>query len=739
MAVNRQRGLLRLSSDVPVVGPSTREIGVRMPSSGGAEAANTQAAAFGSAERDLAQLGETIGKYADHAAQVEGAREGKLAGLDPEFRPSRSLTIRGEAFDRAGLETYKSTVAIEVENDIQTGGDLRKKRDAWLARVPEEIRPDVTHQFRRAELVQARTAAREVAARATAEATGSLQTEIDTMIRSLHQRAFSLGLDATADATLSTDIGLIDKALRRVGPDGKPLVTPETARKLLDHARETVADARLLGAFDRASGLPAKLAFIDKFEADWKSSTGLASVYDLKGFQRISGQLRAAMAVDTGRERMRTAALSEDIGSVLKMAEKGYAPSSEQLAGLRARVEATGDPELTGRLALIEDVADFQTVARKSAPEEIEAYAARLRADMTSRGANPLAIARVEMAERLAGEARRELKTDALGWASRVGFAAVAPIDASTPEKLEASLKVRLAQAPVIAGHFRLDTAQYLRPEERRQLASLASQGGENLMTLTGTISRVAGPAATSIMAEIFPESPVVATLGGHVSAVGTTGVARDVADGIALMRAEVPKGGVPFKSIAPSADAARTLAVAAHGGSLNGLGRTEQALIAATNAAYEVRARRRGLTEVDGDLWKSTFHELIGARTIGGVEYGGLSVGRPGRFWGGTGTVIVPPNVRNDGFRKLVESVRVADFGDAPPRYGDGRPVDPADLRRAMLMPAGDGRYWLNLADADSPPRFLVDDRKEPFALDLKALEPVLRKRNPGLYIEGS
>src|SRR5689334_9194300 len=56
----------------------------------------------------FAHVGNEIGALADHAAQVEGTREGHLAGMDPEWRARNDYAMRGEAFDRAAHDTALS-------------------------------------------------------------------------------------------------------------------------------------------------------------------------------------------------------------------------------------------------------------------------------------------------------------------------------------------------------------------------------------------------------------------------------------------------------------------------------------------------------------------------------------------------------------------------------------------------------------------------------------------------------
>lgn len=724
MAVNQQRGLVQIASQLSGRAQIATGNG-QLPSTGSVEALNSVAG-------DLSRIGNEIGRYADHAAAVEGEREGRLAGMDPEFRPSRALTIRGEAYDRAGLQVAASQTRIAVEEEIDKGGDLEGKRQAWLGKVAEELRPEVDHMFRRGIVAQSRQAAREHAARVAAEVRASVQTDVEQGLKGLHQRAYALGLDPTADDLLAKDMGLLAKHLARTTQDGKRVVSPEAAAKLLSQAREEVSNARLLGAFGRLDGIAAKEAFLKEVDEDYRNGRGLAKEYDFDGFQRITGTLEGELRSAKAEAGAASRGLMEEIKGVQRLAEKGYAPPADQLAGLRGRVAVTGSGDLALALAEAEDLAQWQASARRARPEELDTFARAERSRMRD-GADPRTVARVEMAEKLADEARRELKQDPLGWADRSGVLKIAPLDLSSPDATAVSLQARVAQAETVAAEYGVP-AQYLRPDERLRLATAAAQGGEATIAIAEALTRAGGDKAPAILGELFAEAPTVAVLGGHVAEAGVTAAARDAADGMALAKTK------EFKSVAPEPQKARAALAEEIGTALAALPKSEQAVLAMANAAYEVRARRLGVTEFDDALWRKTLREALGERQVGGETYGGVVYQGAGYISRGDTPVVIPPDVKQDGFGELVEAIRLDDLtatGGAP-LHGDGSPASIASVRRARLVSAGAARYLLALGDPLEDPQYLMDGRGQPYVLDLGKLAPTLRKRRPDLYLGG-
>lgn len=865
MAVNSggARGLLQVVSDLNVQ-PSIGGRGAltNIPSSGVAEAHATRANSFNAIAADFDGLAAKIGSYADHAAGVEGAREGALAGMDPEFRPTRNLTIRDEAFDRAGLQTYGARVRLGVENDIEEGGDLEAKRSAWLREVPDELKPDVDWQFRRGMFARARQEAREALASERAAAAQTLQDELDMQVKSLHQRAYVMGLDPQSSAVLARDVAEVERQLSRTGPDGKPVLGRAEIKKILKGVRETVVDARLYGAFDRLETPEQQKAFIERFEADWtgtggpasdvnsvlsdqqktqldgvagdvvgrfaalqgatgitfkinsgyrdtehnarvggakssqhidgnaididvsglskqervevirkaselgftglgvydnalhldagarrawgpshhgdsvpawargavdehlqRSGQGVAAEYDMTGFERVRGHLNNALRASLSQRRQIASAALEDIKRFEMWAEDGHAPTADQMAGLKVRALATGDPEVLSRVGQIEDVAAFQNSIRRLPPEVIDQYAVNLRNEIRAKGPNEIATGRLKMAEALADKARTELKQDPLTWAAKTGAVNVAPLDLSSADGFAKSLRGRVVQAEEV-GSIYGQAPVYLTPAEKADVAQLMASSGGELDVFKAVTAGGAGR-ASRIFKELRKDYPTVAGLGDHVATIGATQFAQDAAAGLALSR--LPD----FKPIANSPLQSRTLAVGVHGGALNAMPQVEQSTIAVANAAYEIRARRAGVTDVavDEDRWKQVFREALGERIIDGVAFGGI-VEHKG------GSVLLPPDVRQDAFDDVVGAVAMDDFGGNPPHTAAG-PASLRDIRNARLISIGAGRYALDVGSADMP-MLLVDREGKRFTLDIAALKPLLRLRVPDAYIEG-
>ncbi|MGL4396613.1 MAG: hypothetical protein ACRCS9_08755 [Hyphomicrobium sp.] len=737
MADNQMRGQIRVANDV--TRQSSGEVNISPLPSAGIEQA------LGQVSDVFAGIGNRIGQMADKAAQREGSEAGLVAGLDPEFRTMRTHTIRGDAFDKAGLDVAETRIRQQLEGAfdaafLKHGNDAAKLQSVLgatqagiLMHAPAELRPGIVQLANGKRLAFSREQARKAAAEAAAEAEAAAQQQAEDILKGMHQRAYASGLDGEADTMLANDAAALTKTLGRRAPDGSRLFSPAQAAKLLDGVKETVATARLTGAFSRLPTLDAKEKFIKEFEADFAHSRGLAKVYDLNGFERTRGHLEGDLRAARAEHNIMTRALGDEVKGVAKMAEKGFAPSPAELSALKTRVLTAADPDTSAALALAEDTIGWQSAARRSSPAELDTYVQKETARLKANGATPQAVARLEMAEGLLGEMRKEVKTDPLGWADRVGLVKLAPLDQSSPDALGVTLKARMAQAEEIS-QFYGQSPKYLRPDEKAALANAAAQGGRQTIAISQALAEAAGKRAPEVMAEIFDEAPTVAMLGGHVSLAGVTTVARDAADGMALIKTE------GFKGLAPPAAAARTEAINAAGTALQAMPKAEAAAISLANAAYEVRARRLGLTEFDANVWQQGFREVLGERTIGEETFGGVVSQNEG-WISNAPPVVIPPNVKQQGFRELIDALRLDDLvaANGAPLDEAGRPMAMTTVQRSRLVSVGDGKYWLATGDVEGgDPRWIKGAGDEPYVLDLRALEPVLKKRRPDLYLGG-
>jgi Transglycosylase SLT domain len=433
----------------------------------------------------------------------------------------------------------------------------------------------------------------------------------------------------------------------------------------------------------------------------------------------------------TGQKRI-AAELSGEVKSFESIAEKGYAPPADQVDALRAKVEKISDPEVKTAFRQAEAVVQWQNAARQSTPAELDAYIQSETERVQARGASPFDVKRLEMADKLLTTMRQELKSDPLGWGDRVGLVKVEPIDFSDPQAAQASLTTRVQQAEAVAARYGV-APKYLRPDEEKRLTSALDAGGDRTLATAGMIASAAGNNAPAILGEVSKTAPAAAIIGGLVADAGMTPIARDAAEGLALSKQP------DFKSVAGTAKDQRVYASGVLGSSLARLPQTESHLIHAANLAYEVRARRQGLTDFDGGVWEQGLREIVGERDVGGELYGGIVDANPSAW--SSREIIIPSFVKQDGWRQAFDALQQGDFeraGLGLPVGGDGQVIPMSRLRNATIIQTGSGRYGFSLAASDVPGDDKLLGRSDapdrPFEIDLRELRPILSQRRPDL-----
>lgn len=432
-------------------------------------------------------------------------------------------------------------------------------------------------------------------------------------------------------------------------------------------------------------------------------------------------------------QKRHAALVMEDVRSVETIAEKGYAPPSDQLEALRSRVEKIADPEVKQTFRQAEAIMQWQGAARTSTPEQLDAYIRQETDRVQAGGASAFDVKRLEMADKLLTNMRSELKSDALGWADRVGLVKVEPIDFADTEAAQASLAKRMQQGDAVAQRYGVEP-KYLRPDEEQKLSAAFDAGGDRTLAAAGMIASAAGDKAPAILAQVSKQAPTAAIIGGLVADTGLTEATRDAVDGLALTKQP------DFKSVAPSQKDARREVSSVLGTALSGMPKTESAMISAANMIYETRARKQGLTDFDGSVWQQGLKELVGERTIDGKPYGGIVDANPS-MWGAR-NIIIPPFLSQESWRDSVDMIQQGDLDSAGlgiPAGGDGKPISLARVKGGTLVQTGDGRYAFSLGDPDTPgeERWVVrqDAPNELFEVDLRRLRPALSRRRPELF----
>jgi len=697
MPPNRRRGLLRINSEIQQQGNVDR--------SGMSSGLNTAA-------RSFASIGKQVGAIADHAARKEGAAAGRQAGLDPEFRPTRSLTIRGEAYDKAGLDVYRVRAKQRFEADLQEAFDqhasdpvvldeaLKAKRDAWVNSAPQEVRPELELQYQRTHLTFMREAARAQAARFNAEHKETIKDGLAEALRDFDQKQYALGLDDRSSDVAATYQAEFEELLSATGVDGSPLFSPKEREKVLDSLPQRAGRMRLMGAFDRAS-LSEKDAMLEKWREDFANSEGLASRYNFEQFESITRDLEARRSKAERAHNSEVRAAEEALKAQTDAAERGLPVREELQQEIEARVVAADDPELTAAYERAKQTLEFQDWARTLTPAQLSGAIDAERKRMEAEGATPEDLARLDMGKKLLSNMRSMLTKDPLRWAPRAGYE-VPELDLSSRETTVASLQARAAVARQFRNDFGLDSTPWLKSDEKLPVAEIIAQGGEEaLQRLDWIVEGLGHDGAIEMMAQVSDEAPQTAYLGALVSRVGPAQVARDA------MRTLERKSilGDDYQGRAPSKTEILPVVTSELGAALSEFPGSADAAIGVAISAYEQRARRRSLDKFDEDLFRKTLREVFGERQIGGETYGGI-VESDASYWH-EHKIILPTFVRQDGWREVIDMLTLPDLAAAElgnPVGVEGETIGLDRLKNGTLIQVGDGQYAIAMGDPSSP-----------------------------------
>jgi hypothetical protein len=709
---------------------------------------------FASMAADFGEVAGKVSQLADQAAAVAGQKAGEQRGLDPEFRPTHSLSIYAKAFDEAGLNVYKTEANSKMLADLngvyeQHQGDpagfqaaADAKRAAWLDGSLQDVRPELAVSFDKQMLTLHREAVRTQHDRMDAQNRAASETEITTRMRQIQQRAYGNGLDPAADQVLAGDVADLQGVMRRTGLNGAPLVAPEQAQKIVQNAKDEAMQARIMGTFDRLPGTDAKEAFIKQFQDDFANGQGAAAGMGVRNYEAMQHKLIAEMRQQRFLNNMQTREIAGRVQAARVELEKGFSPPPDELAALRAEASKIADPRLSKALDMAQRDYDWQAGARTQTPQELSTFVNSEANRLRTNGGQPEEVHRLDLAGRLLQNMHSGLKQDALGWAERVGYVRPAPLDFSDTDKLAASVQARMPQAEQVAQHYN-QPAQYFTPDERRAIGTAIAQGGAQGLSVLGAIDQAGGDKARAMIQELVPGSPAIAALGAHVAETGVTQVALDAADGIALRKQKDAKGITPLPKAAETIEAARRELR----GVLDKDPSSKAALVDLANAVYQVRAGRKGLDNFDANVWRQGMRELIGERqTPDGTTYGGII--SQGSYYH-PNPIVLPPYMKQSSWREAIDMLQPEDLhaaGLGAPVGGDGKPISMDRLKNGWLVQVGDGRFLVATGGAGAWPGSGLtpgtegyikrDDGKKPFVLDFKKLQPVLGARRPDLFL---
>jgi hypothetical protein len=640
---------------------------------------------------------ERLAQVGLNKAREDRARADQIAAARAE---SAFQLEMGQALDRAS-QAYDGSApgfaeAQEEVFDLAMG--------AALEQAPEQIRPQLEARFER---LRARhlLAAGEVEANAAG--------------RYAYQ-GFLEHVDQTANA-VTGEPGYFPDALESIETAAAALPAALQGRaraEAVGQVSRSYAETRLTGD---ARGFLAELesgALDAIFPAEVRRS------YTSQAQAEIERQARAAQIARNQAAAAEARVLDRLLDDAQDAAEQGFTPDIS-FSALAARAEALGGEEgadLQRRAIEAGEISAMTEALRVQPVAALEQSIAQERASLSA-GASGFEARRVAAAERTLSAMRGALREDPVAYGRRAGVGDLPPLDLSSIDAFGNSLAQRAPRAQALADHYGVERKIFTRAE-RTALSEAIARGDFDPLTAAQIVVDSLGRDAPAALAEIAPDEPGLAQVGGLMSA-GADAAARDLAAGYGL------RGQDGFSSRLPSSFEREGAAADVLGDLAARLPQTALEITDAAEAIYEARALRQGMVQTSEgawprggkDLFERALHEAAGAVYVAGERYGGFVDHRGG-------SLIAPNWIHEDRFDDAVRAIAGGDLG---PRAlmvdGRGQPVSMAALERARLRSIGDQRYLVEIGrDGGS----LLDDRGAPFVLDMSVYRRDLARAYP-------
>lgn len=710
----------------------------------------------------LAQVSQRLGRAADRAARREGREAGLQAGLDPEFRRRDGDSEFDRAFNAAGTAVYLQGLEVEVSRRVtevgeSTRGDPVAMNDAFDGLADElrqseplqdpEILAAFEPMFARQRLGYQRQALRdEVSAQLDAHR-AMADNWIDVRSNAIVREAHVLGLDETADDALAGELDTLTEQLVAFGPreafefrgetyeadpDRAGAYSLQQIETALSRVSSSVEQARIVGAFERLPGsLEARREFQAAFREDWEDG----AYANLDAADRA--RLDSAMSADISRRETEARSTQREIGRALERAlddavdvRGAGLPAREGLfEEIATRAEAIGDPALAQEAREAEGLADLTQHAWTMPPAELRTQINAMRADLADRGdVTAYEASRVTTAETVLQRMETALRQDPLSVAVRaqlIDLPALSMTDENGEVSLDtfrASLATRGAIAQTVAEHYQVPT-RYFTEAERRSFAVAVETDQVSRLTVAQIIADALGPDAREALAELAPEQPALAHIGGMITAGAIEG-ARDADEGRRL------RNEPGFVTVLPSPDDRSAEVQREYGEIARTLPTTVSRARAVADDIYTYRAARQGLTpdDFDDQLYRRALNEALGAR------YLSTGRGRSVQFGGSTrvrgASVIAPTWLRADRLDDVLGGLAAGDINAPGVAMYDfrGREIPLEDLRSASLASTGTGRYRVVWGESE----YALTETGEDFELDLDALRAEVAQAEP-------
>ncbi|RIY03265.1 hypothetical protein D3218_00370 [Aureimonas flava] len=673
------------------------------------------------------------------------------------FRPTGSTTIRGRAYDTAGMRTYleqlDNTIAADTDAVYQRFKDdpveLEKAFGALRTvhmqdHVFPEVQGDYDGAFGRVTRGYLNQSRRDQETRVLQQDRADFLTRSGEMETASARavEAFDPGSDDAAAAI----------ALRQSATDAH--YDSAVARGILDAddaAAAKIASRRNTAvAFyaRQATVLPSPqdvLALKEKMRTDFAAG-GMAGL-DAGGWQALEASLdRTASQKQQGQqEASRTLKARGD--ALADSVVRGFEVDAGEMGRFMLDRNTTPEgPQIIDRT--LEKINAARILRDKPLPEA-ERYVLGLERDPVAVAGGTADYARAEL-ERM----QRAAGTDPVGLAERKGLLPAEEgglVEASSADDLAGRMKLRAERAEIAAQHFGVQP-KYLKPGEAAQIKVLVDQDPDRAAQIAAGIVTGAGARAGRVLAELGEDAPAVEQAGVILAGGGSERAARDVIAGYGR-GADGQKLPEVLKQTERDSLARETI-----GGAFAGSPADGTRTLAAAERIARVRVAEAGIdpkSEAARGILEKAIHEAAGGRFESGVQFGGF-VAMPVRdgwfgssFAGSRPTVFVLPSIRADRFADVIDAIRDTDlasseeprarlgrrYWSAPPVRENGKAYTAADLKAAVPVAVGGGYRFAFGDPASEDPQWVRGADGRPFVLAIDTMRPILEPRVPGAY----
>ncbi len=690
-------------------------------------------------DKEAAQLGQ----LADKAAQTEGYDSGLTAGMDNEFRPRRDNTIRGNAFDMAGIKTAGNRLRGGMRNDMAAafekyGADPAALKKALsgaaksyigqAGKIDKRLAADLQGSFSSASHTFMRRATRAQVKRINAQYLETTKADLTDRVKGMEQDAYYIGLDPVASDFMASDYSAVQASLQARTVDGKAMFTPKQQQKQLKGLKDNITIARISGTFERLESVDAKENFIQNLDEQWQDSKGIAAGFDRAGLDKLKLRLGKHLKQEQSGQKIAIKSLEGQVKKFKKLVEQGHNLPIDDMMRFDVQWAMTADEKTYDSYQKIVQLNNFQQDFKMQHPGKMAQALETKRATLaTSEGLNTeqrLQLAdELDMGEKILSTARQELKTDPLKWAAKTGRYKIEPLD---PQNFKVSLEHRIATAETIGHDFDIEPP-FFNPAEKQQMLASAYDGGEQFMALLGNITEAAGGHSQAILAQVFDKAPLLAQLGGMAQNAATPNMVVQIADHLKHRRnAKDYKPRLP-----PQKKINEIFAKSGFEELFRGRLETQQSMIGLASAIADMNAFNTGKAEADEADLQKAFRMVVGEQVINGKIFGGIYKQDGGYLWGKASQTIIPPFVQADEFRPLIDALRDDDLKAlGVPQHKNGTAATAAEIKEGQLHYIGNGRYQLQ-----TPQGYLAGANGQRWQLDFKQMMALTSKRKTASF----